>query len=981
MSAEAIPGVVQRVIGAVMVTVFAFAWQLQRSWSPELSDTLVFYHGFLWPPAQKSFPFLSVLIGCFAVFVNKSFFQTGKTEESQRVRNQKRRLLLAQQAQALRWNVQEENEEEDDDDKNKDTKDKNDKKDKDKKDKGTKKKKPPSAADLFEMVYDDIEERHVTEYGIPADQEPFKSTLALFKEQLVADFKEHIKFTNLARRDAAGENIADLDHGLDNEDLKRVPDFADGTKLSELLELWDKKIKKAFNDKRSKELLPKELVKEAEKCKRDLAKEQRKGVSMLWPALRPVLPMYAFSLSLMAFDASNGTVVFHSMKTLLDKVGAGEVTVDELRITTLQTYIKFIFCVFSHLSAWAFCHKVTADFRLKVRNEIMANMVRQDMKFFDFHPSGILQERLNSDAEQLSSRMFHLPLRLVDSFFRLVSCVVVMYNLEPQLFYVVVAPVPVISLSCHYIIKFMRKMGQRQRKIGEHLAANTMEVLTEIRTVRDFSMENEESAKFAASSAYRAEIEQYASGMHHILLISPLCCLFEGMRFFCTYLGGSFVAAGSLTPGQAVMAAGLAGDMTHIIRSFFDIIPEIVSTFQPLGRVCEMLSVTPKIEPHPNSAPKLKPDKFKGEIEFKNVNFTFPSEPLKQILFDLSWSIKMGETIGFVGGTGCGKSTSLYLMQRWYNPQGGTITLDGRPIADYDVHYLRRNMAVVAQTTCLFSTTIRENITYGLPLKVRESISNEDIERVLKKANAWKFVSEFPRQLETYVGERGVKLSGGQRQRLAIARAIIRKPTIVLLDEATSALDSKAEKIVQEALDKMIAERDGGSTIIIAHRLSTLRTCNRIIVMDKGSIKEAGPHDELMKMPVTKEEDGSMITGWYRDLYETQHGKSEDKDGAGEEADKLRAEVTRLYQEVKDMHEERDQDRKDAIRKLKIGLGRALGKNPRLGSSRDTRRADALPALGGIELLRQSSATGTDDCMTNYPSLPFLDLYRASTCA
>merc|ERR1719450_116623 len=295
------------------------------------------------------------------------------------------------------------------------------------------------------------------------------------------------------------------------------------------------------------------------------------------------------------------------MKTLLDKVGQGEMTLEDLRAVTLQTYLKFIFCVFAHLSSWAFTHKVTADFRLKIRNQIMLNMVRQDMKFFDFYPSGILQERLNNDAEQLSSKMFHLPIRLVDSFFRLISCVLMLYSLEPQLFFVVAVPIPIIAVSCHFIMRFQRALGQRQRKIGEHVAANTMEVIKEIRTVREFAMEGEEAAKFAAQSSYRCEIEQYASGMHHIILISPLCCLFEGMRFLCTYLGGTFVAGGQLTPGQAVMAAGLAGDMTHIIRNFFDIIPDIVTTLQPLGRVCEMLSVLPKIEPHPDSEPKLKP--------------------------------------------------------------------------------------------------------------------------------------------------------------------------------------------------------------------------------------------------------------------------------------------------------------------------------------------------------------------------------------
>merc|ERR1719343_118260 len=495
--------------------------------------------------------------------------------------------------------------------------------------------------------------------------------------------------------------------------------------------------------------------------------------------------------------------------------------------------------------------------------------------------------------------MFHLAIRLVDSFFRLLSCVLVLYSMEPQLFYVVAVPVPIIAISCNYIIRFMRALGQRQRKIGEHVAANTMEVLKEIRTVREFAMESEEAEKFAANSAYRCEIEQYASGMHHIILISPLCCMFEGMRFLCTYLGGQFVAAGQLTPGQAVMAAGLAGDMTHIIRNFFDIIPEIVSTLQPLGRVCDMLSAEPKIEPHPGSEPKLKPAKFMGAIEFRHVDFTFPSEPLKQVLFDLSWSIGPGEKVGFVGGTGCGKSTSLYLIERWYNPQRGSIWLDGRDIADYDVYHLRRHMSVVAQTTCLFSTTIRENIVYGLPRDVRESISDTDIEQALRQANAWNFVNDFPRKLETYAGERGVKLSGGQKQRLAIARAIIRKPTIVLLDEATSALDSKAEAVVQEALDRMIEANRTGCTIMIAHRLATVKKCDKIIVMDKGHKVEEGSHKELLSIPIEKAPSGGMLSGWYHDLLDTQMGG--EKEEALEEAE---APCTLLQGRVKELERE-----------------------------------------------------------------------------
>merc|ERR1712224_523011 len=217
---------------------------------------------------------------------------------------------------------------------------------------------------------------------------------------------------------------------------------------------------------------------------------------------------------------------------------------------------------------------------------------------------------------------------------------------------------------------------------------------------------------------------------------------------------------------------------------------------------------------------------------------------------------------------------SIKLIERFYEPQSGEITLDGKNIADYDVHHLRRHMSVVAQDNMLFSTTIRENIIYGLPRDVRESITDAEIESACRKANAWNFVNDFPRKLETYAGERGVKLSGGQKQRLAIARAIIRKPTLIFLDEATSALDSKAEVVVQEALDKMIDEHANGCTLIIAHRLSTLRTCDRIIVMDKGCIKESGSHSELMTIEIEKDGNGDMLKGWYRDLYETQHGKS-----------------------------------------------------------------------------------------------------------
>jgi ABC-type multidrug transport system fused ATPase/permease subunit len=230
--------------------------------------------------------------------------------------------------------------------------------------------------------------------------------------------------------------------------------------------------------------------------------------------------------------------------------------------------------------------------------------------------------------------------------------------------------------------------------------------------------------------------------------------------------------------------------------------------------------------------------KIHGDVSFVNVAFRYPSRKELSVLNNVSFTAKAGERIAIVGPSGAGKSTIVALILRFYDPDEGVILIDGKNTREFNLHELRNNMAMVPQDVLLFGGTIRENIEYGKP-----GSSIAEIIEAAKNANAYEFILSFPEKFETVVGERGVKLSGGQRQRIAIARAVLKSPSILLLDEATSSLDSESERLVQEALDKLMI---GRTSFIIAHRLSTVRNADKIIVLDKGEIVETGKHDELI---------------------------------------------------------------------------------------------------------------------------------------
>jgi len=234
----------------------------------------------------------------------------------------------------------------------------------------------------------------------------------------------------------------------------------------------------------------------------------------------------------------------------------------------------------------------------------------------------------------------------------------------------------------------------------------------------------------------------------------------------------------------------------------------------------------------------LNLNRVKGDLEFKNIKFTYPTRPDFEVLKDVSFSAKAGQTVALVGSSGSGKSTLASMTLRFYEPNGGEYLIDGKKSTDYELTELRDQMAIVPQDVLLFGGTIRDNILYGKP-----NATEAEVIEAAKQANAYDFIMSFPDKFETLVGDRGIQLSGGQRQRVAIARAVLKNPSILILDEATSSLDSESERLVQEALDKLMI---GRTSIVIAHRLSTIRNADKIVVLQKGEVVEMGTHQELM---------------------------------------------------------------------------------------------------------------------------------------
>jgi ATP-binding cassette subfamily B protein len=474
--------------------------------------------------------------------------------------------------------------------------------------------------------------------------------------------------------------------------------------------------------------------------------------------------------------------------------------------------------------------RIVAD----LRSDVFAHLTRLSSAFFDAGRSGEMISRLTADTTQIKSAVGASVSIALRNLVLFLGGAVMMVVTSPRLSLFVLAAIPVIVLP---LVGFGRAVRRRSRAAQDTLAdasGYASELLGAVRTLQAFTNELLATRRFAAAVEQAYDAARGATVARAVLTAIAIFLVFASVVLV-LWVGAQDVLADRITPGRlsqfvlyAVFAAGGLGELSQVWG-------EIAQASGAAERLFEILGIEPQIKAPPQ--PVALPKPARGEVAFRDVRFAYPTRPAVSVLDGLSFTVKAGEKLALVGPSGAGKSTIFHLILRFYDPLSGSVTFDGVPLTAADPADLRGHIALVPQDAVVFAATVRENIRFGRP-----DASDAEIEKAAEAAHAAEFIVRMPQAYETQVGERGVMLSGGQRQRIAIARAILREAPLLLLDEATSSLDAESETLVQQALERLMAQR---TTIVIAHRLATVQSCDRILVLEHGRIVEQGTHAAL----------------------------------------------------------------------------------------------------------------------------------------
>lgn len=485
---------------------------------------------------------------------------------------------------------------------------------------------------------------------------------------------------------------------------------------------------------------------------------------------------------------------------------------------------------------------------IDVREVMFRKFQRMPMAYFDRHQTGETMSFITNDVAAIQSALVDQLIEMVTEGSILIGSIVMMLYLDWKLTLLTLVVIPVVGQAMKI---FGRKIKRNGTVIQERMADITsllQESISSIRVVKSFVREKYEIERFSKQNQLN-----FQAAMKNVQLNSMLTPTVEFLAAisvtFIVWFGGYEVLNDEMTAGALVAFLTYAVNLANPVKRLSRVYGNLQRAMAAVDRVFAVIDLKETITDKPDA--KALPE-TKGEVSISNVTFEYKKGV--PALSDISLEVKPGQMIAFVGPSGAGKSTIANLIPRFYEVTSGKIAIDGHDIRDVTLASLREQIGIVPQETMLFSTTVRENIRYG-----RLDATDEEVEAAAKAANADSFIKELPQGYDTSIGERGLNLSGGQRQRMAIARAILKNPRILILDEATSALDTESEKIVQAALDKLMI---GRTSFVIAHRLSTIFNADQIYVIDNGHVKEHGTHEELLRN-----------NGLYSHLYNIQFNK------------------------------------------------------------------------------------------------------------